>query len=224
MKYRSKSPVHLLAAGTLVGVLAGCAHVGQDEFQAEMAQIRDEMQTGDQQLASRIDDVEASVAALEQRMSALEHGLQELAAEYDATVSRLEASLRFAAPVHFGFDEADVRPQDRELLMRFATVIREHYPGALVTVEGFTDPSGSAQYNLRLGQRRADAVRASLVDQGRLAADRVRAVSYGEDTKRLVAPQASGRDNPAAMANRRVVLVVEHATQSRAAMSSSSES
>ena len=65
---------------------------------------------------------------------------------------------------------------------------------------------------------------ASLVDQGRLAADRVRAVSYGEDTKRLVAPQAAGRDNPAAMANRRVVLVVEHATQSRAAMSSSSES
>jgi peptidoglycan-associated lipoprotein len=224
MKYRSKSAVHLLSAGALVGLLSGCAHVGQEDFQAEMAQIREEIQTGDQQLANRIDNVEASVAALAQRMDALEGDLQELAAEYDATVSRLEASLRFAAPVHFEFDQADVRPQDRELLMRFASVVREHYPGALVTVEGFTDAAGPAEYNLRLGQRRADAVKATLVDQGRLTADRVRAVSYGEDTKRLVAPQAAGRDNPAAVANRRVVLVVEHATQVRGSMTSSSES
>lgn len=220
MKYLSKTPARLLTAGAFVGLLAGCAHVGQEDFQAEMAQIRQEMNSGDEALSSRIDEVEASVAALERRMQAVESDLQSLAAEYDATVSRLEASLRFAAPVHFEFDKADVRQQDMELLMRFASVVRDHYPGALITVEGFTDPSGPAEYNMVLGQRRADAVRTTLVDQGRLTADRVRAVSYGEDTRRLVT-DAAGEENPAALANRRVVLVVEHATQGMSTMSSS---
>ena len=145
--------------------------------------------------------------------AASESELEGLAREYDAQVSRLEASLRFAAPVHFEFDDATVRTEDEELLARFASVVREHYPGALVTVEGFTDAAGPADYNLQLGQRRADAVKAMLVDMGRLDADRVRAVSYGEDSARLVAPGAAGRDDAAAMSNRRVVLVVEHATQ-----------
>ncbi|HSG49998.1 MAG TPA: OmpA family protein, partial [Longimicrobiales bacterium] len=184
-------------------------------------QIRSEIQAGDQALGQRIDDVEASVAALERRMSSLESELQTLADEYETTVSRLEASLRFAAPVHFDFDRAEVRQQDMELLMRFASVVREHYPGAVITVEGFTDPAGPAAYNLALGQRRADAVKATLVDQGRLTADRVRAVSYGEDTSRLVNPNAAGEENPGAVANRRVVLVVEHATQGMASVTDS---
>jgi peptidoglycan-associated lipoprotein len=45
------------------------------------------------------------------------------------------------------------------VLDRFATVVKEYYPGALVTVEGFADPAGGEIYNLRLGQRRAEAVR-----------------------------------------------------------------
>lgn len=212
MYLTSSNTARLLTAGALTAIMAGCATVKPDEFQAEMARVRAEMQTGDESLGERIDEVESSVATLERRMSSLEGELQGLAREYDAQVSRLEASLRFAAPVHFDFDAADVRAQDQELLARFAMVVREHYPGALVTVEGFTDAAGSAEYNLALGQRRADAVKAMLVDQGRLSADRVRAVSYGEDTKRLVAPGAAGADDADAISNRRVVLVVEHAT------------
>ncbi|MDT8341637.1 MAG: OmpA family protein [Longimicrobiales bacterium] len=211
MPFTSTLRLLSLAAGALL--LSACAHVGEEDFQAEMTRIRAEMTDGDAALGARIDGVEASVAALEQRMNSLESELQTLAQEYDAQVSRLEASLRFAAPVHFDFDVAEVRPGDRELLMRFASVVREHYPEALVTVEGFTDPSGSTAYNLQLGQRRADAVRGVLVDQGRLTGDRVRAVSYGEDTARLINTGAAGRENPAAVANRRVVLVVDHATQ-----------
>lgn len=213
-----RNSARLVAAGAFVGLLAGCAHVKQDDFDAEMARIRAEMADGDDSMAQRMDAVEASVAELQDRMDAVETDLQDMAEEYDAAVTRLEASLRFAAPVHFDFDDAAVRPQDRELLNRFASVIREHYPGAMVTVEGFTDPSGSAEYNLALGQRRADAVKTTLVDDGRLDAGRVKAVSYGEDTRRLVAPGAAGEDDPAAVSNRRVVLVVDHATQGTAPM------
>lgn len=204
----------LIAAAALVVTTAGCATVKQDEFQAEMERVRAEMAEGDQavedRLNNRVDGVETSLQELETRMAALETDLQALAAEMDATVQRLEASLRFTAPVHFGFDEATVDATGRETLQRFASVVGEHYPSALVTVEGFTDPSGSAEYNLRLGQRRAEAVKAVLVDDAGMSGEQIRAVSYGEDTRRLVQPGETG-PGAAGRANRRVVLVIEHA-------------
>lgn len=204
----------LVAAAALVVSTAGCAHVGQDDFQAEMERVRAEMNAGDEgvenRLNNRVDGVETSLGELEMRFDALETDLQTLASEMDATVQRLEASLRFTAPVHFGFDETMVDGSARETLQRFANVVGEHYPTALVTVEGFTDPSGTAAYNLRLGQARADAVKSVLVDDAGMNGQRVRAVSYGEDTRRLVQPGETG-PGAAGRANRRVVLVIEHA-------------
>ncbi|MEJ2540337.1 MAG: OmpA family protein [Gemmatimonadota bacterium] len=209
MQHVFSRPSRLLTLAAVVG-LAACGKVGQEDYQADMEQLRADIQAADRANASRIDEVESSVAALEQQMNALESQLQSMANEFDATVSRLEASLRFATPVHFGFDQDEVRAQDMEVLRRFASVVREYYPGAMVTVEGFTDPSGPAAYNLQLGQRRADSVREILVGEG-LMDGNVRAVSYGEDTSRLVMPGASGEDDMQAMMNRRVVLVVDHA-------------
>jgi peptidoglycan-associated lipoprotein len=88
-------------------------------------------------------------------------------------------------------------------------VLSEYYPEALITVEGFTDPSGSAAYNLRLGQARADNVRGYLVTQSGLSDGQVRSVSYGEDTSRLVRPGAQG-PGMEGRENRRVVIVIDH--------------
>lgn len=209
-----------LATGTLALSIAlgGCATVGQDEFNAEIASIRAEIVDGDERvmngLGQRIDGLDARTAALEGQMDELEGALRSLESEFDVTVERLEASLMFSTPIHFGFDRADVTADHTPLLERFASVVNGHYPNALVTVEGFTDPAGSEAYNLELGQRRADAVRTWLVDEGSLVADLVRAVSYGEDTSRLVRDGASG-PGAAGEANRRVVFVVEHVQTAR---------
>lgn len=210
-RYRNRAG--LISAGACAVLLAGCASVSPEEMDTQLADLRAEMQSQDDELSGRIDNVESSVDQLERRMNALNSELEDMADEYATTVQRLESSLRFAAPVHFEFDAHEVRNQDMDVLMRFASVVQEHYPGALVTVEGFTDPAGSEEYNLWLGQQRADAVRTVLVEQGDMPGDRVRAVSYGENTQRLVNPGAAGSDSADAMANRRVVLVVEHATQ-----------
>jgi peptidoglycan-associated lipoprotein len=93
------------------------------------------------------------------------------------------------------------------LVDRLASVLREYYPEALITVEGFTDPAGSVAYNLALGQRRADEVRTHLLGQG-MAPGQVRAISYGKDTSRLVRPGARGPE--AGAENRRVVIVIDH--------------
>ena len=209
MQLVSSRPARLLALTAVFG-LAACGKVSQEDYQSDMEQLRSEIQAADRANADRIDGVESSIAEMERQMNSLEGQLSQMANEFDATVSRLEASLRFATPVHFGFDQDEVRSQDMEILRRFASVVQEYYPGAMVTVEGFTDASGPAAYNLQLGQRRADSVREILVSEG-LMDGNVRAVSYGEDTSRLVVPGAQGEDDMEATMNRRVVLVVDHA-------------
>lgn len=201
----------------VVGLTAGCATVKQDEFQREMGQIRAEMARQDSAVNRRVDTLAGRVGELDARLDALAGELTGLEAELDAQVQRFEASLRFVTPIRFAFDDDTVNDEGRRILTRFAAVLMEVYPGALVTVEGFTDPAGSESYNLRLGQRRADAVRRVLVDGQGLDGERVRAVSYGEDTRRLVEPGASGPGESGA-ANRRVALVVEHPGGARATL------
>ena len=124
-------------------------------------------------------------------------------------VERLETALRFSTPVYFAFDASDVRTEDEDVLNRFCAVLQDYYPAALVTIEGFTDPSGSEAYNVQLGQARANAVKDYLVAGSCIGSDQIRAVSYGEDTERLVIGGVSG-PGAEGWQNRRVVIVVDH--------------
>jgi len=193
------------AALTFAGLTAACAHVGQEQFDTEIAALRDEMEQASGDSNRR---TQAQLAQMEAQLDGLARGLSQLEREFDVTVQRFETSVRFDMPVYFDFDKANLRPEDLPVLDRFAGVVGEYYPDALLTVEGFTDPSGSATYNIALGQRRAEAVQRYLIDSGDFAPKFVRAVSYGEDAGRLV---ASGQGGPqAGWENRRVVLVIEH--------------
>lgn len=117
---------------------------------------------------------------------------------------------RYIVPVYFGFDSAVIRAQDDTVLRQVAEVIRRAYPTALVTIEGFADPAGSPQYNLALSRRRAEAVKAYMVQLG-LPERQFKTVGYGEQQVRQVAPGAE-RDQPGALQNRRVTFTID-ATQ-----------
>jgi peptidoglycan-associated lipoprotein len=156
----------------------------------------------------RIVENAEAIASLEERLGSLERDLDSLRSEFDVTVARLEESLRFVTPVHFDFDSAELRAADHPLLERFASVIRDRYPDAMITVEGFADPAGPVAYNQRLSERRARAVAAWLTSEGGLDARRVRSVGYGES--RLVEPGASG-PGTGGVENRRVAFVIEFA-------------
>lgn len=188
--------------------LIGCGNVKRDEFSAEMAALRGEMAEGDEgverRLGSRVDALEAEMTTFR---AEVESALQTLEQDFDMQMERFQTALRFNAPVFFAFDDASVRPEDEGSLTQFAGVVTEYFPTALVTVEGFTDQIGSRDYNLQLGQERADAVKAYLIDQG-LAPERIRSVSYGEDTRRLVVHGQVDREE--SQDNRRVVLVIDH--------------
>jgi peptidoglycan-associated lipoprotein len=182
--------------------------VKPEQHQADLAQLREELmgeiRSGDQQTAAaataRTDDVARQVDALRGALDAL-------STEFDEKMATMEARLHVDMPIHFAFDDATVRDVDRPTLDQFATVIREHHPNVVVTVEGFTDPAGEEDYNQWLGQQRANAVRQYLIESSGLDAAKVKAVSYGESANRLVTPGAWGENG---MANRRVSLVIEY--------------
>ena len=182
-----------------------CAHVGQEDFDAEIAALRAELNDRGVGIESRNS---AQIAALSARLDRLSNALEDLEDEFDVTVDRLQTAIRFNVPVHFDFDRDNLRPEDLPVLARFGDVVTEYYPNVLLTVEGFTDRAGSPEYNLDLGQRRAEAVRLYFVETAGFRGERVRAVSYGEAPERLVFPDRAGHDK--GIENRRVALVVEH--------------
>lgn len=190
----------------LTALLAGCGYAKKDQVQAQFDELRQEMQAQDQALSSQMSEMDARLSG---RMDALEREFRSLREEFDVTIRKLEGLIAFDVPVHFEFDRAEVRESDKPVLERFAAVVQAYYPNAIITVEGFTDPAGSAEYNRRLGMRRAEAVKEYLTTVGGLPADRVRTVSYGESPDRLVAPGKAG-DAPEAMLNRRVSLVIDY--------------
>jgi len=193
---------------TLLGALlfsGACGYVKRDDFESEVARLRDEMASGDARVSGEVRELESRMAS---RMEAVEAGLQDLEDEFGVRFERLETSLRVQAPVHFGFDESNLEGDQVVVLERIANVLREFYPEALVTVEGFTDPSGSTAYNQRLGKARAEEVRMVLIERGGLMPQQIRAVSYGEAADRQVIPGAAGPN--AGRENRRAVIVIDH--------------
>jgi len=102
--------------------------------------------------------------------------------------------------VYYEFDKSSIRAEDRRLLEANARYLREH-PGVSVRVEGNADERGSAEYNLALGQRRAEAVSKTLKVLG-VNESRVEAVSLGKEK-----PKKTGHDETSWAENRRSDIV-----------------
>jgi len=102
--------------------------------------------------------------------------------------------------IYFDFDSSEIRGEGTEILSAHAKRLASTQ-GLRVRLEGHTDERGSREYNIGLGERRAQAVRRALMLQG--ATDgQLSTVSYGEER-----PAAAGADDSAWTQNRRVEIV-----------------
>ena len=81
--------------------------------------------------------------------------------------------------IHFDFDRYNLTPTAQENLLRKAEWLRQN-PDATVTIEGHADERGTNEYNLALGDRRADSAKGFLVNLG-ISASRLTTISYGEE-------------------------------------------
>ena len=103
--------------------------------------------------------------------------------------------------IYFDTDMYDIDSEDEARLESQAAYLRQ-YPNIRVTVEGHTDERGTREYNLALGERRAEAAKNYLVGLG-IAANRITTVSYGKER-----PVALASNESAWAQNRRAVSVV----------------
>lgn len=124
----------------------------------------------------------------------------ELAAQREAQAREAEA-LRLKQAfenedVYFNFDDATLTAEAVEILNQKVAWLRDN-AGASVTVEGHCDERGTNEYNIALGERRAQSIVSFLINAG-ISADQVKAVSYGEEK-----PAVMGSDEAAWAKNRR---------------------
>lgn len=98
--------------------------------------------------------------------------------------------------IYFGFDASTLDSASKGTLMRNAQILKDK-PSLKVQIEGHTDERGGIQYNIALGDRRANSVRAFLIDQG-VSSMQLTTVSYGKEK-----PLDYGHDESAWAKNRR---------------------
>jgi peptidoglycan-associated lipoprotein len=100
------------------------------------------------------------------------------------------------APVYFDYDSAQIADSERSKIETVAQSLKQNDAHAVI-IEGNCDERGSNEYNLTLGERRAQAIRSYLAGLG-IAAERIQTKSYGEEK-----PVSAGHDEESWAANRR---------------------
>ncbi|HET6603125.1 MAG TPA: OmpA family protein [Xanthomonadaceae bacterium] len=162
--------------------------------EAELSKQLAQAQAREAQLAKR--EAELAGAAAE----SLRLQLQSMSARSDA-----RGQVMTLSGDAFASGAASLRPEARANLQRVVQFVQAH-PSVQVLIEGHTDSQGSANLNQVLSQRRAEAVRQALVEEG-VDAGRLRAVGYGEDR-----PVAANDTEAGRARNRRVEIVVPGAS------------
>lgn len=96
-----------------------------------------------------------------------------------ATDTTAKFNSEVTAVVYFPFNSSDLTSDAKSYLSEQAKWLKEN-PRALIVIEGRCDERGTREYNLALGERRANAARSYLVAKG-VSADRIRTISYGKE-------------------------------------------
>ncbi|QSP93642.1 peptidoglycan-associated lipoprotein Pal [Marinobacter salinisoli] len=174
-----------------VGLFAGCSSTGEtvDEgaYGSDVAAIDQE---GGATVYGGGDEggISSSSMTEEERMAAEQQAQQE--------------ALREITTFYFDFDTAEIKPEARDVLVAHALFLASN-PGQQVRLEGHGDERGTKEYNLALGERRANAVQRFLIVNG-ASRGQIETVSYGEEK-----PAVMGSSESSWAQNRRVELVFE---------------
>ena len=112
----------------------------------------------------------------ENRRQQAEKHRQEEAARRKIIVAR---NLFINENIYFDFDRSNLKPETQEILKRKAEWLRNN-PGESVIIEGHCDERGTNEYNLALGDRRAQSAKNFLIDLG-ISESRLTTISYGEE-------------------------------------------
>ena len=205
MKTKARFWIHLALCG-LVLISVGCA---------SKKYIRTEVEGMDARTTERIDDVQSQVEANQTALDSQDVRIDEVSVTAQEALDRAVAAGKLAEGkflyetilsddrVRFGFNQSELSPEGQMALDEFADRIMAENANVFVEIQGHTDSVGDAEYNLELGEERAEAVRRYLSRAHGLPLHRMSVISYGES-----APIADNDTPEGQSANRRVSLVV----------------
>ncbi|HEX9303594.1 MAG TPA: OmpA family protein [Thermoanaerobaculia bacterium] len=207
MRFRTGSNRFLVVGALLVGIvgLSGCAtkrFVGQEVSKSSAASER------------RISEVQTQVEAAQTRVREHDTHLAELDKSTRDALERAEAAGKLAEgkfvfslvlsddAVKFPVNRHELSKEAQAKLTEFAEKLKGENKNVYLEIQGHTDSSGDKEYNYKLGEERAEAVRRFLSKEG-IALNRMSTISYGEDE-----PVSKNTSRKGRAQNRRVVVVV----------------
>jgi len=109
--------------------------------------------------------------------------------------------------IHFDFDQSTLKPEAKRILKRDVRLLKEN-PNAQIRIAGYTSAAGTEDYNQKLSERRAEAVRVYLVSEGYIASDRLTTIGYGETNPAVYEAAPKELHSDAAKANIRVLFEI----------------
>jgi peptidoglycan-associated lipoprotein len=202
-------PVALVLA---LGV-TGCATKGYVDEQVAQASKASDAKIGEVQ--KQVEATQMDVTNLKSAQSAQAEQLAKLSDTAKEALERADEAGKLAnhsflfevtltdEAVHFGFNKSVLSPEAKAALDAFAKRVKDENKNVYIEIQGHTDSVGSEQYNLKLGQARAEAVMRYLNMQHGFPLHRMNATSYGE-----YKPIADNKTAEGRAKNRRVTLVV----------------
>lgn len=179
------------------GLMAGCSSTGDTMGEEGMMGDTDTSETSGQESGTRVFGGDDGSGVSSSEMTEQERQDAEARAEQ----AQLDA-MREITTFYFDFDTSEIKPEARDVLVAHARFLQAN-PGQNVRIVGHADERGTSEYNLALGERRANAVQRFLVING-AARGQTETVSYGEEK-----PAVMGSGESVWAQNRRVELTFQ---------------
>ncbi len=177
---------------------------------ATKKQVRKEVDRID----SEMETIESSVEQNQVRLKEHDSKIDTLSKETKEAMERAQAAEKLAQgkllyeitltdeDVRFGFNQSELTDNARNVLESLITQLKADNRNVFIEVQGHTDALGTEDYNMKLGQERADAVRRYLSENG-IPLHRISTISYGETR-----PLTENKNKKGRSTNRRVVIIV----------------
>jgi peptidoglycan-associated lipoprotein len=196
--------LHRILIVVVIGLFVvslGCAT--KKQVRKEVDRIDTEMET-----------IESSVEQNQVRLKEHDSKIDDLSRETKEAMQRAQAAEKLAQgkllyeitltdeDVRFGFNQSELTDNARNVLESLITQLKADNRNVFIEVQGHTDSLGTEDYNMKLGQERADAVRRYLSENG-IPLHRISTISYGETR-----PLTENKGKKGRSTNRRVVIIV----------------
>jgi len=186
-------------------ILMGCPKktVVKDEpsAKAEVAKIEAERVAKEKEMEAKEKEVKEKEAARLKEEQAKKEFERSLVAKRTPGIEGEVFESSLLKPIFFDYDKYDIRPADTEILKGNSALLKK-FPNMKIQIEGHCDERGTNEYNLALGERRANSTKKYLTSLG-VTADRVSTISYGEEK-----PMDPSHNEEAWAKNRRAHFVI----------------